>query len=89
LSGGIWHSTHHLPSLPAIFLVRPGILPATAKAVIESLRGKVSGSVSAKTHYLVCGEGGGSKRDKAAALQLPVLTADELRRLAAGESADG
>ncbi len=43
------------------------------KALIEANGGKVSGSISAKTHYLLCGEGGGSKRDKAVSLKVPIL----------------
>lgn len=43
------------------------------KALIESKGGKVSGSVSAKTHYVLAGEGGGSKRDKAEKLSVPIL----------------
>ncbi|NQX00031.1 hypothetical protein HQ447_05170, partial [bacterium] len=35
--------------------------------------GKVSGSVSAKTHYVLAGEGGGSKRDKAEKLGVTIL----------------
>ena len=45
------------------------------KAFIESKGGKVSGSVSAKTSYVLAGEGGGSKRDKAE--KLGVLIIDE------------
>jgi DNA ligase (NAD+) len=43
------------------------------KKLIESKGGKVSGSVSASTHFLLSGEGGGSKRDKAIALEVHVI----------------
>ena len=43
------------------------------KELIESKGGKVSGSVSAKTHYVLAGEGGGSKRDKAEKLGVTIL----------------
>ena len=43
------------------------------KEQIEAQGGKVSGSVSAKTSYLLCGEDGGSKRDKALALGVPII----------------
>jgi DNA ligase (NAD+) len=43
------------------------------KELIESKGGKVSGSVSAKTSYVLAGEGGGSKRDKAEKIGVTIL----------------
>jgi DNA ligase (NAD+) len=51
------------------------------KDLIEQNGGKVSGSVSASTSYLLCGEGGGSKRDKAAALGVTVIDETALLQL--------
>jgi len=48
-----------------------------AKSLIEQHGGTVSSSVSKKTHYVVAGSEAGSKRDKAQALDVPVLTEDE------------
>lgn len=43
--------------------------------------GKVSGSVSKKTSYLVAGEAAGSKLDKANSLGVPVLSEDDLKAM--------
>ncbi|WP_077534417.1 NAD-dependent DNA ligase LigA [Massiliimalia massiliensis] len=48
-----------------------------AKDIIERNGGKVSGSVSKKTSYLLAGEAGGSKLKKAADLGVPVLSETE------------
>jgi DNA ligase (NAD+) len=45
--------------------------------LIEREGGKPSGSVSAKTSYLVAGEAAGSKLEKARSLEVPILTEDE------------
>ena len=54
---------------------------STNKANIEAHGGKVSGSVSKKTSYLVAGEAAGSKLDKANALGVPVLSEDDLKAM--------
>ncbi|MDA7880780.1 NAD-dependent DNA ligase LigA [Akkermansiaceae bacterium] len=51
------------------------------KKIIEAHGGKVSGSISAKTDYLLAGEGGGSKRTKAESLQVPIITEEVLQSL--------
>ena len=57
--------------------VLTGTLPTLkrdeARAMIEAAGGKVSGSVSKKTDYVVAGEAAGSKLDKANALGVAVL----------------
>jgi DNA ligase (NAD+) len=52
-----------------------------AAAAVEALGGKVSGSVSKKTSYVVAGANAGSKLAKAESLGVPVLDEDAFRRL--------
>jgi DNA ligase (NAD+) len=47
---------------------------------LAELGAKVTDSISKKTDYLVAGDGGGSKREKAEQLGVPVVTLDELVR---------
>ena len=65
--------------------VLTGTLPTMdrkeAAALIEAQGGKVSGSVSKKTSYVVAGEAAGSKLKKANDLGIPALTEDELMKL--------
>ncbi len=71
--------------LAGLTLVLTGTLPSLsrddAKAMIEAAGGKVAGSVSAKTDYVVAGADAGSKLGKAEALGIPVLDQDGLERL--------
>ena len=74
-------------SLQGLTLVLTGTLPALsrddAKALVESLGGKVAGSVSKKTDYVVAGADAGSKLVKAQELGIPVLDEAGLHKLIA------
>lgn len=63
--------------LDGLVFVITGTLPTygreQASEMIRAAGGKVTGSVSAKTSYLVAGEAGGGKLDKARKLNVPVI----------------
>lgn len=66
-------------------VVVTGTLPTLgrreAQELIERYGGKVSGSVSKKTDYVLAGENAGSKLAKAQELGIPVLSEEELREM--------
>ena len=52
-----------------------------ARKMIEDAGGKVTGSVSKKTDYVIAGPGAGSKLDKARELGISVINEDQLKAL--------
>jgi DNA ligase (NAD+) len=78
-------------TLEGLTFVLTGTLPnltrEAAKERIESAGGKVSGSVSKKTDYLVAGEEAGSKLDKATSLGVKVVDEGGLLTLLKGGAA--
>lgn len=87
-----WSESEPVPAslkhLSGKIFVITGTLPLMsrdqAKDLIEAAGGKVAGSVSKKTTYLVAGAEAGSKLDKARELDVPVLDERQLRELLDG-----
>ena len=71
LSGKVFVLTGTLPSLSR----------EEAKALIETAGGKISGSVSKKTNYVLAGAEAGSKLEKAQELGVPVIDEAQLQTL--------
>ena len=59
----------------------PNLSRDEAKKMIEDAGGKVSGSVSKKTDYVLAGSDPGSKLDKARELKVAVIDEDGLKDL--------
>jgi DNA ligase (NAD+) len=82
--------TRKSAKLAGVTFVLTGTLPTLsrdeAKEKIEAAGGKVSGSVSKKTNYVVAGEEAGSKLDKARELAVPVIGEAELLELVGQET---
>jgi DNA ligase (NAD+) len=73
-------------SLQGLTFVLTGTLPTLtreeARARIEAAGGKVTGSVSKQTSYVVAGEAAGSKLGKAKSLGIPVIDERKLLKMA-------
>lgn len=86
---GVWPVAEKAEETPqplaGLTFVVTGTLPTLsrsgAKALIESNGGKVTGSVSSRTSYLVLGENPGSKHEKALNLGVPILSEEGLNLL--------
>ena len=72
-------------ALDGLTFVITGTLPTMgrkeATELIEANGGKVTGSVSKKTDYLLAGKEAGSKLDKANSLGVKVISEEELYQL--------
>jgi DNA ligase (NAD+) len=75
-------------SLAGLTFVLTGTLPTLsreqAETLIQSHGGKVTGSVSKKTSYVLMGDSPGSKADKARQLGVLIISEDDLKRMIGG-----
>lgn len=78
-------TVRHSHSLAGKQFVITGTLPGMSRQEatdwIERRGGKVSNSVSKKTTYLLAGEEGGSKLEKARSLGVPIISEEDLRQI--------
>ena len=76
-------------TLAGLTFVLTGTLPNMSRdeaaEIIKAAGGKVSGSVSSKTSYVVAGEAAGSKLTKAQTLGVKIIDEAEMLRMAKGE----
>ena len=76
-------------AISGLTFVLTGTLPNMSRdeaaEIIKAAGGKVSGSVSSKTSYVVAGEAAGSKLTKAQALGVKVIDEAQMLKLAKGE----
>ncbi len=92
---GVWPQAEHEEAGPqpleGLTFVVTGTLPSLtrpeAKDLIEGHGGKVTGSVSGNTDYLVLGEDPGSKYDQAQKRGVPTISESDLRALIKDKSA--
>jgi DNA ligase (NAD+) len=66
----------------------PGLSRDQARAMIEAQGGKVAGSVSARTHFVVAGAEAGSKLEKAQSLGLRIIDEGALLDLLGTDAPD-
>jgi DNA ligase (NAD+) len=82
---GVKQAARKTGPLSGLTFVITGTLPnlkrEEAKEKIENAGGKVSGSVSSKTNYLLAGEEAGSKLDKAKDLKVEVIDENTLLKM--------
>ena len=62
-------------------LVESGMTRTEAGDRLKEFGAKVSGSVSKKTSYVICGEAAGSKRTKAESLGVPILSEQDFLKI--------
>ena len=76
--------------LRGLIFVLTGTLPTMSREVaaekIKAMGGKVSGSVSSRTSYVVAGEAAGSKLNRAGELGIPVIDESRLLEMLDGEA---
>lgn len=89
-AAGVNFESHEVAESDSRFVGKTFVLTGTlptykreeAKEIIERLGGKVSGSVSKKTDFVLAGEEAGSKLDKANALGVEVIDEEKFKQMA-------